>query len=318
MLSRQTLIQIGSLIILVVLGAGVMLWIQNNAEALPVADVVDDQLTAQELRQAFVDAGYPTPAEMSPSLTDALLRAYEDGALYTIQSLDDGYARKVSLVSVSGANEVNAEYCGLYSPGLCLIIYELDGATPIIVRNFVGMRGGPVENFTNGHVVLENFIDDENALLLSTNFGDGPGGEQVYATLNLDDGSLREVIKTEFGFDGDGGAVNYTISVEGEDEVTITLLFTQETDFAGNVSITYRSAVISDAAGVLKEMALNIVDDGSPLVLPDPRLSLVMPGSVVFSITEESAIIDGTPGVTSVYAYDAEAEERLTLLQQIP
>ncbi len=310
MSTRNSLI---ALVILLALGLG-LYKIGAFEQVAPSAPVAEG--TAKDLRDEFIALGYPTAETMPTEFEQKLLAAYNDGDLYTINALDDGYVRKVALVSVADTTEVNYEYCGMYSEGLCFIVYELDGEQEI-VKMFVGMRGAPLESYEVGHVALEQFLADANGVLYSTSFGDGPGGYQKYLTLDLDSGEAIELAKQAFGYDGDSGKVRYVFT-QADQEVILELTVSEVIDDSGATVHQYTYLTMSDAGGYLVEEPLILPVGFDPFVSIDPILMLNAPEKIIFTVPVRAAVINGDPGATRVYQYDALAKPRLTVLREIP
>lgn len=290
-----------------------------DRQAAQTPEVPSTAVTAKELRDEYVALGYPTDQQLPAEFAQKIFDAFNDGQLYTINALDNGYAR-VSLVSVADTSEINHEYCGLYSPGLCLIIYE-SGEEQRILQTFVAMRGAPLENLEPGHVELDQFLFDEYGILLSTSFGDGPEGQQTFWTLDLESGELAEVVKQKFSYDGDNWIVALTFSRDvGEQEVFIDFKFTERSDEeSGNALKQYTYLTIRDAGGYLLEEPLDLPIGDEPVAMVDALSTLEAPGKIVFFVYVRPADPEALEApVTRIYQYDAKAEPRLTLLREIP
>lgn len=331
-MSKQLTLQIGLLIVLAAVGAG-LLWklppgrepaeqMEDNGELNSVLGSLLDQGSppagsAAELRERYVEEGYPAADQISDELADEIWNAFVDKKLYIIDEVSDGYyPQTIYLVSVADPDEVNYEYCGLYSPGLCLAIYER-GDERRILQTFIGMRGAPVESVVMGNVQFDQFLPDAETLLLTTSTGDGPGGERVYWAMNIETGEMQKVVTMDFGYSDGGQTYTLTHATSG-DEVDVVLRSTEGLDEqSGTTEITYSHVTMSDAEEVLKDHALDVPAGAYPVLEVDVQSSISGVIAFMFRLEEDTKDNGKQIYEWTNYTYDSTATPKLAE-QQIP
>ncbi len=333
-MSKQTTLQIGVLVVLGLVGAGLLWKLPPRVEPFePVEDsdelnsVLGDLLdqdsppasSAAELRERYVEEGYPSADQISTELADEIWNAFVDKKLYTIDEVSDGYyPQTIYLVSVADPTEVNYDYCGFYSPGLCLAIYE-HGDEHRILHVFAGMRGAPTEEAIVGNVKFDQFLPDADLVLLTTSFGDGPGGETIYWAMNIKSGEMQKVVTMSFSYGGDGGVTKYTLThATSGDAMEVVLRSIEEiNEQTGTSEIIYNHLTMNDAEGVLIDQPIDIPSSAYPVLTVDTQSSLNGTINFTFRFEEDTQNNGKQIYEWANYTYDSSSTQRL-VEQQIP
>ena len=188
---------------------------QNKQNALEleseeIAEFADPQVVA--IIEAYRQLEYAVAAEVSDEFTQLVASAYRDEILVTADELtvdDDKF-----VIVTAPTREYNQEFCGLYGQQMCFILHD-DGEMILIlnIMDFLvreqtfepdfefDMNDPLFANMSGAHWMLEDYIEDDEVLLVSSGMGDAGTSSLLVHAIDLATTEIVEVVVAEASYD---------------------------------------------------------------------------------------------------------------------